>query len=214
MSPRNDDDHTISHQENSANDDNGGGTEPTPHVASDLPSHVNPPSTRTSLTRVEHDEEARPPQSDLVATLVGTTAQEGIPNPNTTLQPSPVHEEERTVSSQPTPDSEREPLVVQQQAGEDTVPQTPQTYVTFLVISGKRRTLAFEPSTTIGRVKELAWNSWPAGNPALCSIVRHTRADIFFGGSDWQDERPPAPSYLRVLYLGRMLQDDDTLESK
>jgi hypothetical protein len=29
--------------------------------------------------------------------------------------------------------------------------------------------------------------------------------------SDWQDERPPAPSYLRVLYLGRMLQDDETL---
>jgi hypothetical protein len=72
------------------------------------------------------------------------------------------------------------------------VPQTPQTYVTFLLISGKRRTLAFEPSTTIARVKELAWNSWPA---------------------DWQDERPPAPSYLRVLYLGRMLQDDETLSN-
>jgi hypothetical protein len=28
---------------------------------------------------------------------------------------------------------------------------------------------------------------------------------------DWQDERPPAPSYLRVLYLGKILQDDDTL---
>jgi len=30
---------------------------------------------------------------------------------------------------------------------------------------------------------------------------------------DWQDERPPAPSYLRVLYLGRMLQDDESLNS-
>jgi len=30
---------------------------------------------------------------------------------------------------------------------------------------------------------------------------------------DWQDERPPAPSYLRVLYLGRMLQDDESLSS-
>lgn len=29
--------------------------------------------------------------------------------------------------------------------------------------------------------------------------------------TEWQDERPPAPSYLRVLYLGRMLQDDETL---
>lgn len=31
---------------------------------------------------------------------------------------------------------------------------------------------------------------------------------------DWQDDRPPAPSYLRVLYLGRMLQDDETLSSE
>jgi hypothetical protein len=28
---------------------------------------------------------------------------------------------------------------------------------------------------------------------------------------DWQDEHPPAPSYLRVLYLGKILQDDETL---
>lgn len=70
------------------------------------------------------------------------------------------------------------------------VPQTPQTYITFLLISGRRKTMSFPPETTIGRVKELAWNSWPA---------------------DWQDERPPAPAFLRVLYLGRMLQDDETL---
>jgi hypothetical protein len=30
---------------------------------------------------------------------------------------------------------------------------------------------------------------------------------------DWQEEKPPAPSYLRVLYLGKMLLDDDTLTS-
>ena len=29
---------------------------------------------------------------------------------------------------------------------------------------------------------------------------------------DWQDERPPAPSFLRVLYRGRILQDDDILK--
>lgn len=34
------------------------------------------------------------------------------------------------------------------------------------------------------------------------------------GPAEWQDERPPAPSYLRVLYLGKILQDDDTLSSK
>ncbi|KDR72663.1 hypothetical protein GALMADRAFT_38229, partial [Galerina marginata CBS 339.88] len=77
-------------------------------------------------------------------------------------------------------------------AVDELVPQMPQTYLTFLLISGKRRTMSFEPETAIGRVKELVWNSWPA---------------------DWQDDRPPAPSYLRVLYLGRMLQDDETLTS-
>lgn len=32
--------------------------------------------------------------------------------------------------------------------------------------------------------------------------------------TEWQDERPPSPSYLRILYLGKILQDDDTLASK
>ncbi|KIM86883.1 hypothetical protein PILCRDRAFT_64096 [Piloderma croceum F 1598] len=69
-------------------------------------------------------------------------------------------------------------------------PQIPQTSLTFLLVSGRRRTMSFEPDTTVGRVKELVWNAWP---------------------SEWQDERPPAPSYLRILYLGKILQDDDTL---
>ncbi|KAF9487881.1 hypothetical protein BDN71DRAFT_1342741, partial [Pleurotus eryngii] len=71
-------------------------------------------------------------------------------------------------------------------------PQTPQTYLTFLLVSGRRRTMSFDPETTIGRVKELVWNAWP---------------------SEWQDERPPAPSYFRILHLGKMLLDDDTLTS-
>lgn len=32
--------------------------------------------------------------------------------------------------------------------------------------------------------------------------------------SEWQDERPPAPSYMRLLYLGKMLQDDETLSGE
>lgn len=31
--------------------------------------------------------------------------------------------------------------------------------------------------------------------------------------TEWEDERPLAPSALRILYLGKMLQDDETLES-
>lgn len=65
--------------------------------------------------------------------------------------------------------------------------------LTFLLISGRRRTMSFAASITIGRVKELVWNSW---------------------SSDWSDERPPAPNYLRILYLGKMLHDEDVLECK
>ncbi|RPD65301.1 hypothetical protein L226DRAFT_456020 [Lentinus tigrinus ALCF2SS1-7] len=76
-------------------------------------------------------------------------------------------------------------------AGEDSIPQTPQVSLTFLLVSGRRRTMSFEPETTVGRVKELVWNAWP---------------------NDWQDERPPAPSYLRILHLGKILQDEDSLD--
>lgn len=72
-----------------------------------------------------------------------------------------------------------------------TPPPMPEIAITFLLITGKRRTMSFPPSTTIGRVKELVWNTWPA---------------------DWSDDRPPTPSSLRILYLGKMLQDEDVLE--
>ncbi|KAI0826999.1 ubiquitin-related domain-containing protein [Trametes gibbosa] len=77
------------------------------------------------------------------------------------------------------------------QLAEEPIPQTPQVSLTFLLVSGRRRTMSFEPETTVGRVKELAWNTWP---------------------NDWQDVRPPAPSYLRILYLGKILQDEDSLD--
>lgn len=38
-----------------------------------------------------------------------------------------------------------------------------QTALTFLLVSGRRRTMNFDPETTIGRVKELVWNAWPSG---------------------------------------------------
>ncbi|KAF4563931.1 hypothetical protein EYR36_003176 [Pleurotus pulmonarius] len=93
------------------------------------------------------------------------------------------------------------------------VPQTPQTYLTFLLVSGRRRTMSFDPETTIGRVKELVWNAWPSGEhrrllPFPSAIVNHDLACV-----EWQDERPPAPSYFRILHLGKILLDDDTLTS-
>jgi len=97
-------------------------------------------------------------------------------------------------SIDPVPDfdthTDREATGQNEQSAEAEVPTEPQVSVTFLLISGKRRTMLFQSGTTVGRVKELVWNGWP---------------------TDWQDERPPAPLYLRLLYLGRMLQDDETL---
>ena len=40
---------------------------------------------------------------------------------------------------------------------------TPQVALTFLLVSGSRRTMIFDPETTVGRVKELVWNAWPNG---------------------------------------------------
>jgi hypothetical protein len=45
-------------------------------------------------------------------------------------------------------------------------PEVPQASITFLLVSGRRRNMNFEPDTTIGRVKELVWNTWPAGTHA------------------------------------------------
>jgi hypothetical protein len=62
----------------------------------------NPSSTRTSVTRVEHDEEHRPRLSisnDLAAPLTGTTPTPGAATINTLSLPSPVHEEERAAST-------------------------------------------------------------------------------------------------------------------
>jgi hypothetical protein len=44
-----------------------------------------------------------------------------------------------------------------------------------------------------------------------CSSILHLSTSLEL--PDWQDERPPTPSYLRILYLGKMLQDEDTLSS-
>jgi hypothetical protein len=68
----------------------------------------------------------------------------------------------------------------QQEEGDDAElqteagpPQMPQTSLTFLLVSGRRRTMSFEPDTTVGRVKELVWNAWPSGEFTL----------LYFGGS-------------------------------
>jgi hypothetical protein len=92
----------------------------------------------------------------------------------------------------------------------EEVPHAPQATLQFLTVSGARRVMSFDPDAAIGRVKELVWSAWPSG---LCvagfaSLLLNMLLYI-----DWTDERPPAPGYLRILHLGRILNDDDTLSS-
>lgn len=35
--------------------------------------------------------------------------------------------------------------------------------LTFLLVSGMRKAMAFDPDISISRVKELVWMSWPTG---------------------------------------------------
>jgi hypothetical protein len=44
--------------------------------------------------------------------------------------------------------------------------------------------------------------------------VKHEADTIISWDTEWQDDRPPGPSYLRILYLGKILQDEDTLSSR
>jgi len=67
----------------------------------------------------------------------------------------------------------------------------PQVSLCFLLVSGRRKPMTFDSDlTTIGRVKELIWNAWD---------------------SEWDPNRPSTPTSLRLLYMGKMLQDEDTL---
>ncbi|KAB5588473.1 hypothetical protein CTheo_8087 [Ceratobasidium theobromae] len=73
---------------------------------------------------------------------------------------------------------------------EHTDPNPTDIAVTFLLISGARKSMHFSPTMTVGRVKEAFWSAWSPENAA---------------------DKPPAPSFLRVLHMGRILSDDQTL---
>ena len=46
---------------------------------------------------------------------------------------------------------------------EPPVPQTPQISLKLLLISGNRKVMSFDATTTVSRVKELIWNGWQSG---------------------------------------------------
>jgi hypothetical protein len=103
-----------------------------------------PASTRTSFTRVDNN------------TRPGTAAGDNNDPGDEAVLP------DGAPAQVPQPEDESEQVV---EAAAVVVPQVPQTLVQFLLVSGRRRSMAFDPETTVGRVKELVWNTWPCGTP-------------------------------------------------
>src|SRR6266404_8883912 len=85
-----------------------------------------PASTRTSFTRVDN-------------TRPGTSAGDDDQRDETVLNDEGTREP---------PHDEPE-----EAAAETLVPQISQTMLQFLLVSGRRRSMVFEPETTVGRVK-------------------------------------------------------------
>ena len=119
------------------------------------PSNLRPSTGRTSITQVEHGDNddqllaPEPTSQDVANSTTNDQASELITNLS--------QDQPQSVQQTSTPSTD--PQTVSQQ----TVPQMPLVYLTFLLISGRRRTMSFEPESPIGRVKELVWNSWPTG---------------------------------------------------
>lgn len=110
-----------------------------PTFARSIPVEVatQPASTRTSFTRVDH---TRP------GTSAGDDDQRDEADPNDEAARASLHGDPE-----------------EQEAAAAPIPQIPQTMLQFLLVSGRRRSMMFEPETTVGRVKELVWNTWPNG---------------------------------------------------
>jgi hypothetical protein len=109
-------------------------------------------STRTSFTRVDN---TRPSTSADLRDEIMTAPladSDGAHEP-----PPPSNNEQPEEAGPPMP----------------SVPQVPQTLVQFLLVSGRRRSMAFEPETTVGRVKELVWNTWPNGTFNYYRVYTH-----------------------------------------
>lgn len=153
------------------------GTRPGTAGSSSSSLHDSAPPTLTMLVRQQQDDSfsAHPPRRP----YTGTAAMMGSERPYTaatmasartsfthvdldTTQPSAldsgIHTHDELDGEEGVYDGDG----AASEAGSE-VPQTPQTSLTFLLVSGRRRQMTFEPETTIGRVKELVWNAWPGG---------------------------------------------------
>lgn len=160
---------------------------PSVHTSGAATPHISSPSARTSFTRVDipgEGEAAHPPamSQDLQSTSDASPPPEqsesqgpldGQHESVITSAAAPIEPETSvpmasTTAAAGADESSSQKALLQQ---EGPVPQIPQAFLTFLLVSGKRRTMCFEPETTIGRVKELIWNAWPDGKSHLLTLA-------------------------------------------
>jgi hypothetical protein len=141
-----------------------------PFAASSVGQDAVPHSSHSSFTRVDHDDDQRREQPLPSHDPIAPPTSVPVPSDTTNTQ---ADESEQSPPLAPAllQEQELKPAQFEPTTTEEPVPQTPQTHLTFLLISGKRRTMSFEPETAIGRIKELAWNSWPAGMWTLVYIL-------------------------------------------
>lgn len=122
-----------------------------------------PASTRTSYTRVDMSRPVTSAGPAIPAESDSDGADSASNRPHTTVETSTgrfVRNRDEEADTHMDHGEETKELS-EENAG--NVPRTPQASVTFLLVNGKRRTMQFDPETTVGRVKELVWNNWPNG---------------------------------------------------
>lgn len=96
-----------------------------------------------------------------------------------------------------------------------TVHADPQITLSFLHISGRRRTLSFPADTTVARVKEVVWNTWPKEWYDGSSGGVGGGLQNEGGGRDsLKDELPAAPGFIRLFCLGKMWTDESRLSGE
>lgn len=131
-------------------------------------------SARTSYTRVDVDCMPSPVYPPLPSLPAWVTAQNATPIEGAAALPN-ASPPSMAIVLTPTPDlpsNNAQPFIT-----EPPIPQTPQVSLTFLLVTGLRKTQSFEPETTVGRVKELVWNAWPARDAGPLSFPFRLRDD-------------------------------------
>jgi len=151
-----------------------------------------PPTVAPTLTPGDGEESVpnTPQQVSASENLGNLTASARTSRTRVDLLPNSPPREITTAA--PSIQDEEVDTVPAQEPPREEARAEPVVSLTILVLSGDRKKFTFHPDTTAGRVKEMIWSTWDAN---------WTKATI-----------PPNPSYLRLLYLGRILQDDDTLQ--